>query len=98
MFKTLVEEFKRFIGQPVRVFTDDEKETTGRVLTVFEDAVRLIDKCQRIVLIEFRHIDKVVEPQMELEECCREEERKCRHHEHHEECEECGEEPEGLMY
>lgn len=83
MLKSLYEEFRRLEGQPVKIYTDDGKTHTGRVLNVYEDGVRIIDDCGRLILIEFRRIDSVVEPQMDLERCCREHE-----HEHEHECEE----------
>lgn len=69
---TLFEEFKRFEGQPVEIFTDDGRKHCGIDIEAFETAVRIIDDCGRTQLIEFRHIDAVVEPMMRLRRCCNE--------------------------
>lgn len=67
----LFEEFKRFEGQPVVIFTDDERKHRGIVLKAFENSVRIIERCEKILLIEYCHIDAVEEPQMELRHCRR---------------------------
>lgn len=69
---TLFEEFKKFEGQPVEIFTDDGRKHCGIDIEAFENAVRIIDDCNRTQLIEFRHIDAVVEPMMRLRRCCKE--------------------------
>ncbi|MCL2433519.1 MAG: hypothetical protein FWD16_03255 [Clostridia bacterium] len=66
-------EFKRFEGQPVKIYTDDSRIHRGIVLECDESAVRLIDRCGRIQFISFCHIDSIVEPQMHLG-CCRDDE------------------------
>ena len=68
----LFKEFKCFEGQPVKIFTDDGKTHTGIDINALEDAVRIIDNNGRLVLIEYRHIDAVVEPQMRLNRFCNE--------------------------
>lgn len=67
----LYEEFRKYEGQPVRIFTDDEKSYCGIVITPYDDAVRILDKCSRTVLVEYVHIAAVTEPMMELKRCCR---------------------------
>lgn len=67
--KNLFHEFKRFEGQPIKIFTDDGRVQTGIDLDAFEDCVRIIDSCGRLKLIEFCHIDSVEEPQMRLHRC-----------------------------
>lgn len=79
MNKNLCEIFRHYEGQPVEIFTDDGRVHCGIDVNAYEGAVRLIDKCGRLVLIEYSHIDSVVEPQMKLRECCR---RRCSCNEH----------------
>lgn len=67
---SLFHEFKKFEGQPVKIYTDDEKVHCGIDLVAFDDAVRILDKCGRTELIEFEHISSVVEPMMRLQRCC----------------------------
>jgi len=66
----LCEVFRRFEGQPVRVYTEDGRVITGIVIEVFDDTVRIIDRCGRPLLIRFCGIDPVLEPQMRLH-CCK---------------------------
>lgn len=87
--QTLYEEFKMFEGQPVKVYTDDEKVHCGIDMEAYETAVRILDDCNRPIFIEYSHIDAVVEPQMRLRRCCHDH---CRCEEdkefdEHEECE-----------
>lgn len=70
---TLFDEFRKFEGQPVKIFTDDGKVHCGIDMEAFETAVRILDDCGRTLFIEFSHIDAVVEPQMRLRRCCRDE-------------------------
>lgn len=70
---TLFDEFRKFEGQPVKVFTDDEKVHCGIDMEAFETAVRILDDCGRTLFIDYSHIDTVVEPQMRLRRCCRDE-------------------------
>lgn len=70
MSKCLYEEFKCFEGQPVKIYTDDGRIHKGIDINALENAVRIIDKCGRLVLIEYCHIDAVEEPQMSLHKCC----------------------------
>jgi len=88
--KSLFSEFKHFMGQPVRIFTDDGRCITARVLNTFEDAVRVIDCCGCTMLIEFCHIDRVEEPQMSLCQCNRKH-RGRKHEKCEDECDECEE-------
>lgn len=78
--KHLFREFKRFQGQPVRVFTDDGRVHRGIDADVGEDFVRLVDKHGCMEFIEFAHIDAVMEPRMEL---CRCDHDDCDDHHHH---------------
>lgn len=64
-------EFKKFEGQPIKVFTDDGKVHCGIDLAAFDDSVRILEKCGRTLLLTYAHIDAVAEPQMRLERCCR---------------------------
>ena len=64
--RNLFEEFKHFEGQPVKIFTDDGKTHTGIDINACEDAVRIIDDRGRMILVQYKHIDAVVEPQMRL--------------------------------
>lgn len=68
---SLFEEFKKFEGQPVEIFTDDGKMYCGIDLAAFADYVRILDDCGRTIFIDYTHIDAVVEPQMKLRRCCR---------------------------
>lgn len=65
----LCREFKYYEGQPVRIFTDDGRRHSGVVMEAFENSVRIIDKCGDTFLVEYRHIDAVQEPRMELGPC-----------------------------
>lgn len=69
MIKELREKLRRLIGQPVKIFTDDGRIHRGIVLDVDEDTVEIIDKCNRLFLIELFHIDAIEEPQMDLRPC-----------------------------
>jgi hypothetical protein len=66
----LYEEFKKFEGSPVKIFTDSGRCYCGIDLVAREDCVLIMDKCSRMILIPYMHIDAVVEPQMELDNCC----------------------------
>lgn len=67
----LYQEFKKFEGQPVKILTSDGKSHCGIDLMAYDDSVRIINKCNKTILIPYDHIDAVIEPQMELERCCR---------------------------
>ena len=96
--ESLCHEFKKYEGQPVKVYTDDGRTHTGISLACYDDAVRILDRCGRIIFIEFCHIDAVVEPMMKLHRCCREscceefeddecrEERRCREKDRDDDC------------
>jgi len=71
--ESLYQEFKKFEGQPVMIYTDDGRVLCGIDLVAYEDAVRIIDKCSRTVYVAYEHIDSVVEPQMELDRGCKSE-------------------------
>lgn len=75
--RSLCEELKRFAGHPVEIFTDDGRVTRGIDLGANMESCRVIDRCGRVVFIENRHIDSIVEPQMELQRCCEEREHRC---------------------
>ena len=91
--ESLYHEFKKYEGQPVKVYTCDGRTHTGICLACYDDAVRLLDRCGRIVFLDFAHIDAVVEPMMKLhrccpESCCDEHEDECcdEEHRHHDKC------------
>ena len=63
---TLYEMFRHFEGQPVQIFTTDERIQLGIVIKAFECAVKLIDEFGRLKLVEYNHITTVIEPQMRL--------------------------------
>lgn len=84
MSKNLCEEFRHFEGQPVEIFTDDERMHCGIVVNAYEGAVRIIDACGRPTFLEYSHIDAVVEPQMRVR-CCRK--RHCCDRDNDRECE-----------
>lgn len=67
---SLFEEFKRYEGQPVKIYTDDGRVHCGIDVHAFGDYVRLLDECSRTLFIDYEHIDAVVEPQMRLHKCC----------------------------
>lgn len=90
--RSLCEEFKYFRGQPVEIITEGIK-FCGIDIDSDDDEVEIIDECNRIVLIPFRHIDAVIEPKMKLTRFCGEND--CRCEEEEEEVEEekdCGHE------
>ena len=61
---------ERFKNQPIEVLTGDRVRYCGTVLTVCADGVEIIDKCNRVIFIVFRHIDAIVQPMMELLPLC----------------------------
>ena len=73
--ETLCERFK---GQPIECLISDGTRYCGIELAVFGDGVEIIDKCNRIVFIPFRHIDAIVEPMMKLTNFCGERDCECR--------------------
>lgn len=83
--RALYEEFKRFIGQPVRIFTDDGRSHKGVVAAAYETHVRIIDKCENVFFIEYSHIDAVQQPHMKLGPCHCENDCEEHHHGRHEE-------------
>ena len=72
MHKDLFEEFRRFEGQPVRIFTDDSRIIEGIVFCAGENTVRVLRENGDVVLVEFCHIDSVEEPMMRLHRRCNE--------------------------
>ena len=72
MHKDLFEEFRRFEGQPVRIFTDDSRIIEGIVFCAGENTVRVLRENGDVSLIEFCHIDSVEEPMMRLHRRCNE--------------------------
>ena len=69
--RCLYEEFRRYRGQEVEIFTRDGRKFRGVDVENDDECVRIVDRCGRVILIEFCHIDAVVEPQMKVR-CCRE--------------------------
>ena len=61
---------ERYRGQPIECLTSDGVRYCGIELMVCGDGVEIIDKCNRIIFIPFRHIDAVVEPKMTLNPFC----------------------------
>ena len=72
MHKDLFEEFRRFEGQPVRIFTDDSRIIEGIVFCAGENTVRVLRENGDVVLVEFCHIGTVEEPMMRLHPRCNE--------------------------
>ena len=77
---------ERFKGQPIEALTSDGVRYCGIVLTNCCDGVEIIDKCNRIIFIAFRHIDAIVEPKMKLTAFCERSNCKCCDGD----CDECG--------
>ena len=69
--RCLFEEFKRYRGQEIEIFTVDGRKFRGIDVENDDECVRIVDKCGRVVLLEFRHIEAVAEPQMKVR-CCNE--------------------------
>lgn len=69
--ENLYQEFKKYEGQPVKIYTDDGKVHCGIELVAYDDAVKILDKCGRTIFIDYSHVDAVVEPMMRLDRCCR---------------------------
>ena len=61
---------ERFLNQPIECMTSDGVRYCGIVLSVCGDGVEIIDKCNRVIFIVFRHIDAIVQPMMELIPLC----------------------------
>lgn len=78
--------FKRFKGQPVEILTDDGVRYCGIDLDSDDESVEIIDKCSRVILIPFRHIDAVVEPKMKLTRFCADDDCDCDRHDDDDEC------------
>ena len=70
-FRNLYEEFRRLEGQPVKIIMNDRHTFFGLVLTACECSCRILDRCGDIMLVEYCHIDSVVEPQMRLHCHCK---------------------------
>ena len=93
----LFEEFRRYIGQPVRIYSTDGRLHQGMVAAAYDEYVRIIDRCERVFLVDYWHIDSVEQPHMKLGPCecehdeCKEEHRH-NHQRRHEE-KECREYP-----
>ena len=98
--RKLCEEFRHFRGQPIEIITDRMK-FIGIDVESDEDGVVIIDDCGRIVRLENRHINAVIELQMRLHRlcsrhdgCCDEDCDDCRrcgcddrhHHDHDDKC------------
>ena len=67
--QNLYEEFSHFMGQPVKICTDDGRCFAGIVIDAYDHSVRVIDECGCLILIEYCHITAVMEPQMKLCNC-----------------------------
>ena len=78
--RNLTEEFKHFRGQPIEIITEDHRYC-GIDVDSDECGVLLIDRCGRLVRLEFRHIEAIVEPQMALRALCRRTDCNCNDHE-----------------
>ena len=66
----LYREFRFFEGQPIRIFTEDDRVHCGIVAKVFENAVKLIKRRTGTPeFIPFCHIVAIDEPQMHLHRC-----------------------------
>lgn len=91
--RNLCEIFKHYRGQPIEVITEHMK-FCGIDVESDENGVTLIDRKGRLVRIENRQIEAVIEPQMRLRRLCGKDDCDCdceREHEHeHERGEECG--------
>ncbi|MCC8123087.1 MAG: YuzF family protein [Oscillospiraceae bacterium] len=79
-------ELRRLKGQHVRIFTVHDR-FEGILIEVEEDDIEIIDRCNRIIMIEIDMIVAVEEPQTRLREFCEdeeeeeeEEEEHCHHH------------------
>ena len=70
MHKELFEEFRRFEGQPVRIFTDDSRTIQGIVFCAGENCCRVLKENGDVCLVDFCHIDAVEEPMMRLHRRC----------------------------
>ena len=86
----MCEKLRCLCGQPVRIFTDDERIVRGMVVGVNDEFVRVHGLDGDIFLVSLCHIDTIEEPHMHLNRPCREK-RFCE-----KECEEdcCGEDEE----
>lgn len=62
----ICENLKHLLGQPVRIYTDDERVVTGMVVGVNAYCVRILARNQAIFQIDADHIDAIEEPQMRL--------------------------------
>jgi len=78
--------FKRYKGQPVEILTDDGVRYCGIDLDTDDDSVEIIDECNRIIFIPFRHIDAVVQPKMKLTRFCADNDCDCDEEDEDEEC------------
>lgn len=81
--RNLREEFKHFRGQPIEVITEGHFKFCGIDVASDDDSVTLIDKKGRLVRIENRHIDAVIEPQMKLRRLCGDDDCGCDEDENH---------------
>jgi len=60
----------RYLGQPIQILADDGVRYCGTLLSADRKGITIIDQCERVVFISYRHVDAIVEPMMELAGFC----------------------------
>jgi len=73
----LEELLKRYKGQPIQVITESGMKYCGILVAAYDDGIDLVDAKSRIVHIELRKIEAVIEPKMKLKRLCEEDDCCC---------------------
>ena len=80
----LEEILKRYKGQPIQVITESGMKYCGILVSACDDGIDIIDAKNRIVHIELRKVEAIIEPKMKLRRLCEENDCCCEEHRHEE--------------
>ncbi|MGL6198243.1 MAG: hypothetical protein ACRC3H_04835 [Lachnospiraceae bacterium] len=68
---------KKYKGQPIQVITESGMKYCGILVSAEDGGIDLVDAKSRIVHIEIRKIEAIVEPKMKLKRLCEEDDCCC---------------------
>ena len=82
----LDELLRRYKGQPIEVITESGMKYCGILVSAEDGGIDIIDAKSRVVHIELRKIEAVIEPKMKLKRLCEEDDCCCEEEDHKKRC------------
>lgn len=79
-YRHLEYKFKRYKGQPIEVITESGMKYCGTLISVNNEGIDILDCKERVVHVENRHVEAIIEPRMKLQRLCKDNDCCCKDH------------------